>query len=102
MSLTKQQVEHVAKLACLELSEAEKEKFTQQLGAILSYVEQLDALDTKNVEPTAHVLPLKNVLRADDLKPSLGRDQVLANAPDPFKGSFRVPKILDGASEKEK
>jgi aspartyl-tRNA(Asn)/glutamyl-tRNA(Gln) amidotransferase subunit C len=98
--LTKKDVEHVAKLACLELSEAEKETYTRQLGAILGYVEKLNSLDVSQVEPTAHVLPLHNVLRHDEVKASMAREEVLANAPDPFKGCFRVPKILDGASEK--
>jgi aspartyl-tRNA(Asn)/glutamyl-tRNA(Gln) amidotransferase subunit C len=62
----------------------------------LGYAQNLDALDVKGVEPTAHVLPLKNVLRPDVLEPSLPREQVLANAPDPAKGCFRVPKILEG------
>jgi len=94
--LTIKDVRHVARLARLELSEAEEQAYAQQLGAILGYTQNLDALDVKGVEPTAHVLPLKNVLRPDVLEPSLPREQVLANAPDPAKGCFRVPKILEG------
>jgi aspartyl-tRNA(Asn)/glutamyl-tRNA(Gln) amidotransferase subunit C len=94
MALTHKDVEHVAKLACLELTQAETEKYTRQLAAILEYAGQLNELDTTDVEPTAHVLPLKNVLREDQVKSSLPREEVLANAPDPFKGCFRVPKIL--------
>jgi aspartyl-tRNA(Asn)/glutamyl-tRNA(Gln) amidotransferase subunit C len=94
--LTIKDVRHVARLARLELSEAEEQAYAQQLGAILGYAQNLDALDVKGVEPTAHVLPLKNVLRPDVLEPSLPREQVLANAPDPAKGCFRVPKILEG------
>lgn len=94
MALTNKDVEHVAKLACLELTEAERDKYTRQLAAILEYAGQLNELDTTGVEPTAHVLPLSNVFREDTVKPSLPREDVLANAPDPFKGCFRVPKII--------
>jgi aspartyl-tRNA(Asn)/glutamyl-tRNA(Gln) amidotransferase subunit C len=94
--LTIKDVEHVARLARLELSEGEKEAMTRQLGAILGYAESLNALDVKGVEPTAHVLPLKNVLRPDVPEASLPREQALANAPDAAKGCFRVPKILEG------
>jgi aspartyl-tRNA(Asn)/glutamyl-tRNA(Gln) amidotransferase subunit C len=96
MSLTIQDVQKVARLARLELSLAEMEQTTKQLGAILEYAEKLNVLDITNVEPTAHVLPIQNVLREDVLKPSLPREQALANAPDPAKGCFRVPKILEG------
>ncbi len=96
MSLTKKDVEYVARLARLELTEDEKETTTRQLGAILEYAQKLNALDTQAVEPTAHVLPLANVLRPDERLPSMDREDVLANAPDKAKGCFRVPKILEG------
>jgi aspartyl-tRNA(Asn)/glutamyl-tRNA(Gln) amidotransferase subunit C len=96
MALSISDVEKVARLARLELSEKEKETYTQQLGAILGHAEALGGLDVSGVEPTAHVLPIQNVLRADVLVPSLPREQVLSGAPDPAKGCFRVPKILEG------
>ncbi len=95
MKITKQEVEHVAKLARLELSENEKETFTGQLSNILTYVEQLDELSTKDVEPTAHVLDIKNVMRGDDPGESLPQEQALANAPDKADGQYRVPRIIE-------
>ncbi len=92
--LTKKQVEHVALLARLELSEAEKEKYATQLNAILEYAEALNKLDTDNVSPTAHVLPLKNVFREDQVCVHLANEKTLANAPDREENCFRVPRIL--------
>jgi len=93
--ITIQEVEHVAKLACLEFSEEEKEKLAEQLGRILEYIDQLSELDTENVEPTSHVVPVKNVVRPDLVKPSLTRDEALANAPSNVDGLFEVPKIIE-------
>ena len=95
MKITKQEVEHVAKLARLELSEQEKEKLTDQLSGILTYVETLNGLDTKGVEPTAHVLDIRNVMRDDVPSPSLPRERALANAPDQAAGHYKVPKIIE-------
>jgi aspartyl-tRNA(Asn)/glutamyl-tRNA(Gln) amidotransferase subunit C len=95
MKITEQEVEHVAKLARLELSAQEKEKLTDQLSNILTYVETLNGLDTKGVEPTAHVLDLKNVMRDDVAAPSLPRERALANAPDQAAGHYKVPKIIE-------
>lgn len=95
MKITKQEVEHVAKLARLELSEQEKDKLTDQLSGILTYVETLNGLDTTGVEPTAHVLDLKNVMRDDVAAPSLPRERALANAPDQAAGHYKVPKIIE-------
>ena len=95
MKITKQEVEHVAKLARLELSEQEKEKLTDQLSNILTYVETLNSLDTKGVEPTSHVLALKNVTRDDVAVPGLTQEQALANAPDKAAGHYKVPKIIE-------
>lgn len=92
--ITRDTVHHVAKLARLELSEAEEHQLTEQLGAILGYVEQLAAVDTAGVEPTAHALPLANVLRSDEVRPSLSQQEVLQNAPAAEAGMFRVPRIL--------
>lgn len=94
MILSKEQVEHVAMLARLELTEEEKEAYTTQLNAILEFMEQLNELDTEGVEPMAHVLPLVNVMRDDEVKPGLETDTALAGAPDQDQGHFRVPKIV--------
>ncbi len=95
MKISRQEVEHVAKLARLELSEQEKEKLTDQLSSILTYVEKLNELDTKGVEPTSHVLDIKNVMRDDVAAPSLPQDRALANAPDKAAGHYKVPKIIE-------
>jgi aspartyl-tRNA(Asn)/glutamyl-tRNA(Gln) amidotransferase subunit C len=95
VKISKQEVEHVAKLARLELSEQEKEKLTDQLSNILTYVETLNSLDTKGVEPTSHVLDLKNVMRDDVAVPGLTQEQALANAPDKASGHYKVPKIIE-------
>ncbi len=92
--LTKEQVEYVAVLARLELSEAEKEKYAAQLSAILEYADALAQLETGNVPPTAHVLPLQNVFREDRVEEHLPPEKALANAPDKEGNSFRVPRII--------
>ena len=97
MEKTKIDVQYVAKLARIKLTEKELSQFSVQLSGILSYIEQLNTLDTKDVEPTSHVLPLKNVYREDVVKPSLPVDKVLRNAPDAADGFFRVPKIIEEA-----
>lgn len=89
------EVEHVARLARLELSGAEKERMRRELDGILSYIDKLRALDTTGVEPTSHAVPLTNVLRDDVEKPSLPRDEMLANAPDRNRELFRVPRIIE-------
>ncbi len=93
--LTLEEVDHVANLARLTFSEAEKEKLAEQLAKILGYIEQLNELDTENVEPTSHAIPVKNVVRPDTVKPSLTQDEALANAPSNVDGLFEVPKIVD-------
>jgi aspartyl-tRNA(Asn)/glutamyl-tRNA(Gln) amidotransferase subunit C len=95
MKITKQEVEHVAKLARLELSEQEKEKLTDQLSNILTYVEKLNELDTGGVDPTAHVLDIRNVMRNDVAGESLTRERALANAPEKAAGHYKVPKIIE-------
>ena len=95
MEISKEQVEHVAKLARLEVREDEKSMFARQLSAILTYMDQLKEVDTEGVEPTATVLPTENVFREDAVKPSLTQERALANAPDQADGFFRVPKILE-------
>ncbi|UCF00481.1 MAG: Asp-tRNA(Asn)/Glu-tRNA(Gln) amidotransferase subunit GatC [Planctomycetota bacterium] len=91
------QVRKVAKLSRLALTEAEVEEFTEQLSAILDYAEKMNELDTENVEPLAHCLPINNVFRDDCIKESLGTEKTLANAPQRDGEFFKVPKILDGS-----
>ena len=95
MEVTLKEVEQVAKLARLELSEDEKAIFARQLSAILTYMDQLKTLDTSGVAPTATVLPTDNVFREDQVRPSLPQEAALANAPDQADGFFRVPRILE-------
>ena len=93
--LTRDDVVHVAQLARVGLTDDEVEEFTEQLAVILEYAAQVAALDTASVPPTAHPLPLVNVLRADEVHLPLDRDEVLAEAPAAQDGRFRVPRILD-------
>ncbi|ALS29600.1 glutamyl-tRNA amidotransferase [Paenibacillus sp. 32O-W] len=95
MSITVKDVEHVADLARLELSDQEKELFTEQLNAILKYAEKLGELDTDDVEPTSHVLPLADVMRDDEVRESLPLEAVMRNAPDEEDGQFKVPAVLE-------
>ncbi|MFD2672518.1 Asp-tRNA(Asn)/Glu-tRNA(Gln) amidotransferase subunit GatC [Marinicrinis sediminis] len=95
MSITIQDVEHVAKLARLDLSEEEKIQFTEQIGAILKYAEKLNELDTEQVKATTHVMEVSNVMREDEVRESLPIDQVLKNAPDEDEGQFKVPAVLE-------
>jgi len=95
--ITRQDVEHVARLARLALTEAEVEALTHELGAILDHAAEVSALQTADVPPTAHPLPLVNVLRPDEPRPGLPRDEVLAEAPEAEDGRFRVPRILGEA-----
>ncbi|MDQ0159732.1 Asp-tRNA(Asn)/Glu-tRNA(Gln) amidotransferase subunit GatC [Alkalibacillus salilacus] len=93
--ISKDQVKHVADLARLAISEEEAEKYSEQLSAIIDFSEQLNELDTTNVEPTTHVLDMKNVMRADEPKDWISKEDALKNAPDQKDGQFRVPSILD-------
>jgi aspartyl-tRNA(Asn)/glutamyl-tRNA(Gln) amidotransferase subunit C len=96
--IDKAQVSKVAKLARLELVEGEIEEFTVQLSAILDYMGKMNELDTTDVEPLAHCLPISNVFRNDSIKDSLGTEKTLANAPQRDEEFFKVPKILDESS----
>jgi aspartyl-tRNA(Asn)/glutamyl-tRNA(Gln) amidotransferase subunit C len=95
MVLTRAEVEHIAELAKLGLTEEEKERFGPQLSAILDYAQMLQRLDTEAIPPTAAVLPLRNVMRPDEAAPSLPQEDILANAPDAAEGCFRVKAILE-------
>jgi len=96
--IDQKQVRKVAKLSRLELTEAEVEEFTAQLCAILEYMEKINELDTADVEPMAHCLPISNVFRQDCVRESLGTEKALANAPQRDGKFFKVPKILDDSS----
>jgi aspartyl-tRNA(Asn)/glutamyl-tRNA(Gln) amidotransferase subunit C len=95
--LTRDDANYVARLARIDLSEDELETFALQLAAVLDHAAQVAAIDTSGVEPTAHPLPLVNVLRPDEPKPSLDRAEVLDQAPATESGRFKVPKILGEA-----
>jgi aspartyl-tRNA(Asn)/glutamyl-tRNA(Gln) amidotransferase subunit C len=93
--IAREDVEHVAELARLELTAAEKEQFISQLNNILTYIEKLNELDTTDVEPTSHVIPMSNVFRDDEVRPSLDRAKVLRNAPQESHFFFKVPRIIE-------
>jgi aspartyl-tRNA(Asn)/glutamyl-tRNA(Gln) amidotransferase subunit C len=89
--IDREQVEHVAKLARLKLSDEELERMSHELSGILEHVERIAQLDLDGVEPTSHVIALENVLRPDEPRPSWERDEMLERAPDPASGAYRVP-----------
>lgn len=95
MKITRKEVEYVARLARLALSEVEKEKMTAQLDSILQYMDTLNKLDTNKIEPTSHVLPLNNVWREDVATPSCPREEILANAPEQAEGFYKVKKVIE-------
>jgi aspartyl-tRNA(Asn)/glutamyl-tRNA(Gln) amidotransferase subunit C len=94
MSLTREEVEKVSLLARLQFSPAELDRLTEQLGQIVDYMQLLGELDTTNVEPMAHPVDIANVFRADELAPSLPREEVLANAPKRDAECYLVPAVL--------
>jgi aspartyl-tRNA(Asn)/glutamyl-tRNA(Gln) amidotransferase subunit C len=95
VKLSSEAVEHVAELAQLALSDQEKDLFREQLSTILAYAERLRQLDTESIPPTATVLPLENVMREDEIEPSLSLADVMANAPRTEDDCFRVPVVLE-------
>jgi aspartyl-tRNA(Asn)/glutamyl-tRNA(Gln) amidotransferase subunit C len=88
-------IEKVARLARLELSEEEMATFGNQLEQILTYMEQLNRLDTTGVEPTSHAIPIHNVFREDESRPSFPQEEVLSISPDQENGHFKVPRIIE-------
>ena len=98
MAIGRKEVEHIATLARLSLSEEEKTTLETDLNAILGYVEKLGALDTEGVEPTSHALDITNAFREDELILFVERENVLANAPARHEAFFRVPSISEGIS----
>ncbi len=95
MKIARQEVEHVANLARLALDEIELDQVTDQMNQILGYVEKLNELDTEGIIPTAHAVPVENAFREDIVRPSIGHDKTLKNAPDATEDCFRVPKIIE-------
>lgn len=91
--ITKEDVKHVAKLARLELTEEEIDKYSTQLGSILEYVQQMNEVDTTGIEPMPHAIPLTNVMREDVVKYEQTKEELMKNAPYEEDGFFRVPKI---------
>jgi aspartyl-tRNA(Asn)/glutamyl-tRNA(Gln) amidotransferase subunit C len=95
MGIDRPAVDHVARLARLDLSDAERDRMSIELAKILEHAERIQALDLDGIEPTAHAVPLRNVMRPDETRPGLGRDEALQNAPAAEDGRFRVPRILE-------
>ena len=95
MTLSLEEVEHIARLARLSLSELEKELYRSQLSSILDHVARLQTLDTADVPPTLSVLPLQSVTRADEPAPGLHRQDLLSNAPQVEDGQYRIPPVFE-------
>lgn len=95
MKISRQEVEHVSRLARLALNDKELDSLTGEMDAILGYVEQLNTLNTDDIVPTAHAVPMENAFRADDVKPSFTIEQALANAPDASEEAFRVRRVIE-------
>ncbi len=93
--ISKKDVEHIASLSRIHLQGPEVEEISKNLESILGYVNKLQSLDVSKVEPTTHVLPLKNVYREDQIKPSLPQDKALSMAVEKSHGAFAVPKVIE-------
>jgi len=93
--IDRSQVEHIARLARLSISEEDKEALTEQLSAILGYMEKLNSLNTEGIEPTSHVLEISNVFRDDEPTPSLSPADALRNAPERSDNFYKVPRIIE-------
>ena len=95
MKISRKEVEKVAVLARLALQDEELDQLTGQMDQILGYVDKLNELDTEGIVPTAHAVPVENAFRDDVVKPSIGIDKALQNAPDPASDCFRVPQVIE-------
>ena len=95
MKITEHDIKTVASLSRLRIRDEEAQEVTAQLDKFLTYVENLQTIDTTNIEPTTYALPMQNVFRADEVKPSLERDLALSNAPLAEEGYFKVPRVLE-------
>ena len=93
--IDRKEVEHVARLTRLHLTEAELERMREQLNSILAHLDTLRLVDTTGIEPTSHAVDVVNVMREDEEEPCLARDEMLANAPDRSGEFFRVPRIIE-------
>jgi len=97
MGIDRAAVDHIARLARLDLSEAERKRFQTELAQILGHAERIQSLDLDDVPPTSHSIPLSNVMRPDEVKPSLAQEDALRNAPEAEDGRFKVPRIIEDA-----
>ena len=97
MTIDRAAVDHIARLARLDLSEAERERMRVELDQILGHAERIQALDLDEVPPTSHSIPLSNVLREDEVRPSLPQEEALKNSPATEDGRFKVPRIIEDA-----
>ena len=95
MKITREQVEHVANLARLNLTEEEKEQMITDMGVIIEFANRINQIDIDNISPTAHVIPINNVFREDNVNPSYSRDELLSNAPNKENGCYSVPRIVE-------
>ncbi|GMQ56872.1 Asp-tRNA(Asn)/Glu-tRNA(Gln) amidotransferase subunit GatC [Vallitalea sediminicola] len=95
MKITKEQVEHVANLARLNLTEEEKEQMTTDMEVIIEFANRINEINIDNINPTAHIIPINNVFREDIVNPSFSRDELLSNAPNRANGCFSVPRIVE-------
>lgn len=95
MKITETDIQHVANLSRLKIRPDESARILSQLNDILTYIENLNSIDTENIEPTTYALPMQNVFRADKVKPSLERELALSNAPLKEDGYFKVPRVLE-------
>ncbi len=95
MSISNEEVTYVSKLARLRFNEEETNKMAEELGSVLDYVATLNEVDTKDIQPTEHILPVSNVFRDDVVGTPLSNDVALSNAPDQENGCFKVPRVLD-------
>ena len=93
--VTKETIEHIADLARLNISEAEKGKITLEMEKIISYVDMLNELDTSDIKPMEHVIPIRNILREDVVTGSLGREKLMKNAPSQEDGCYKVPRVVE-------
>ena len=97
MGIDRAAVDHIARLARLDLSDAERQRMQTELAQILGHAERIQALDLDDVEPTSHSIPLSNVMRPDEVRPSLSQDDALRNAPETEDGRIKVPRIIEDA-----
>ena len=95
MSISKEEVKHIAKLSKLNLTEQELDKYTNDLSDIVNFANELSNIDVDGIKPTAHILDIKNVFRKDEVQPSYDREQLLKNAPSKDAGCISVPKVVE-------